>query len=128
MVAADPHGLEGQMGPLLSLGAGVQSTTLLILAARGDLEPLDGAVFADTGWEPAAVYTHLDRIERDIATPAGIPMHRICFGNIRDEPSTGRVPSIKSRSTPAQRRLGHGARPGTGERCSTSRVTPGVAA
>jgi hypothetical protein len=73
------------MGRLLSLGAGVQSTTLLILAARGDLEPLDGAIFADTGWEPAAVYRHLDRIERDIAIPAGIPIHRVCVGNIRDD-------------------------------------------
>lgn len=41
---------------LLSLGAGVQSTTLALLALDGTLPGLDGAVFADTGWEPAAVY------------------------------------------------------------------------
>jgi 3'-phosphoadenosine 5'-phosphosulfate sulfotransferase (PAPS reductase)/FAD synthetase len=85
LVAGAPQGLDGRMGRLLSLGAGVQSTTLLILAARGDLEPLDGAVFADTGWEPAAVYRHLDRIEREIAIPAGIPIHRVSVGNIRDD-------------------------------------------
>lgn len=37
---------------ILSLGAGVQSTTLLLLAERGELERPDRAIFADTGWEP----------------------------------------------------------------------------
>jgi hypothetical protein len=63
--------------------AGVQSSTLLILAARRELEPLDGAVFADTGWEPAEVYRHLDRLEREVAGPAGIPIYRVSRGNIR---------------------------------------------
>jgi hypothetical protein len=48
---------------ILSLGAGVQSTTLALMAARGDLSPgfpqPMAAVFADTGWEPASVYRHL---------------------------------------------------------------------
>src|SRR5690606_21884439 len=68
---------------LLSLGAGVQSTTLLLLAAEGRLPGLDGAIFADTGWEPAAVYEQLDRIDREIAQPAGIPIYRVSAGNIR---------------------------------------------
>lgn len=33
---------------VLSLGAGVQSTTLLLLAAEGRIGPLDAAIFADT--------------------------------------------------------------------------------
>lgn len=70
---------------ILSLGAGVQSTTLLMLAAEGRLPKLDAAVFADTGWEPAAVYEHLDRLEREVAQPAGIPIHRVSAGNIRDD-------------------------------------------
>lgn len=49
------------------------------------MPPLDAAIFADTGWEPAAVYEHLDRIEREIATPAGIPIYRVSSGNIRDD-------------------------------------------
>jgi hypothetical protein len=49
---------------VLSLGAGVQSTALAILAARGHLPRPDAAIFADTGWEPAAVYAHLDRLDR----------------------------------------------------------------
>ncbi len=38
----------------LSLGAGVQSTTLALLAVEGVLPMPDVAIFADTGWEPAA--------------------------------------------------------------------------
>ena len=46
---------------VLSLGAGVQSTTLALMAARRDIDPMpDCAIFADTGWEPEAVYDHLD--------------------------------------------------------------------
>ena len=47
---------------VLSLGAGVQSTTLLLMAVEGILPGLDCAIFADTGWEPARVYEHLDRV------------------------------------------------------------------
>lgn len=47
---------------ILSLGAGVQSTTLLLMACEGLLPRLDYAIFADTGWEPQRVYEHLDRV------------------------------------------------------------------
>ncbi|GAA4978109.1 hypothetical protein GCM10023205_52490 [Yinghuangia aomiensis] len=70
---------------VLSLGAGVQSTALLLLSAEGVIPRYDAAIFADTGWEPAAVYQHLDRIDRDIAGPAGIPILRVSNGNIRDD-------------------------------------------
>jgi 3'-phosphoadenosine 5'-phosphosulfate sulfotransferase (PAPS reductase)/FAD synthetase len=70
---------------VLSLGAGVQSTTLLLLSAQRHLPRLDAAIFADTGWEPRAVYEHLDRIDREIAQPAGIPILRVSCGNIRDD-------------------------------------------
>ncbi|MFF9197309.1 hypothetical protein ACF09L_19085 [Streptomyces sp. NPDC014779] len=70
---------------LLSLGAGVQSTTLALLSAAGDLPKLDGAIFADTGWEPAAVYRHLDRLEVEVLKPAGVPLYRVTAGNIRDD-------------------------------------------
>lgn len=70
---------------ILSLGAGVQSTTLLLLAAEGRLPRLDAAIFADTGWEPATVYEHLDRLDREVAQPAGIPIYRVSVGNIRND-------------------------------------------
>lgn len=52
---------------VLSLGAGVQSSTLLLMACEGELE-IDATIFADTQWEPAAVYT----------------FHRVTAGNIRE--------------------------------------------
>lgn len=46
---------------IISLGAGVQSTTMALMAARGELLPMpDAAVFADTGDEPQEVYRHLE--------------------------------------------------------------------
>jgi len=46
---------------VLSLGAGVQSTTLALMAASGELGEIpDCAIFADTGDEPAEVYRHLE--------------------------------------------------------------------
>lgn len=68
---------------LLSLGAGVQSTALLLLAAEGRIPSFDAAIFADTGWEPVEVYEHLDRLESQIARPAGIPVERVSYGDIR---------------------------------------------
>ncbi len=35
----------------LSLGAGIQSSTLVVLAAHGRIPTFDAAIFADTGWE-----------------------------------------------------------------------------
>ncbi|WP_031046025.1 hypothetical protein [Streptomyces sp. NRRL F-5650] len=58
---------------------------MLALSAKGILPRVDYAIFADTGWEPQAVYRHLDRLERDIAAPAGIPVLRVSSGNIRKD-------------------------------------------
>ncbi|MFD8087087.1 hypothetical protein ACFV4F_35960 [Kitasatospora sp. NPDC059722] len=57
----------------------------MLLAAEGHLPRLDVAIFTDTGWEPRAVYEHLDRLEREVAEPAGIPILRVASGNIRDD-------------------------------------------
>lgn len=61
---------------ILSLGAGVQSTTVLLMSLAGELPPLDGAIFADTGWEPAAVYDHLTKLEK-VAADGGLPVYRV---------------------------------------------------
>ncbi|WP_433549099.1 hypothetical protein ACQPZG_31595 [Streptomyces sp. CA-294286] len=58
---------------------------MLTLSAKGILPKVDYAIFADTGWEPQAVYDHLDRLEKVIAAPAGIPVLRVSTGNIRDD-------------------------------------------
>ncbi len=41
---------------VLSLGAGVQSSTLLMKIYNGEIAPVDVAIFADTGNEPQEVY------------------------------------------------------------------------
>lgn len=72
------------MKRVLSLGAGVQSSTLYLMAAAGafGVARPEVAIFADTQWEPAAVYTWLAELER-IAGHI-IPIRRVTAGNIRD--------------------------------------------
>ena len=66
---------------ILSLGAGVQSTALLLMSIRGVLPRLDAAVFADTGAEPPEVYDHLHWLS-DAAAVAGVPLHVVSAGNL----------------------------------------------
>ena len=49
---------------VISLGCGVQSSTMLFMAARGEITPMpDAAIFADTGEEPESVYRWLRYLE-----------------------------------------------------------------
>lgn len=65
---------------VISLGAGVQSTTMALMAAHGEITPVpDCAIFADTGWEPRAVYDHLNWL----VTVLPFPVHRVSAGNLR---------------------------------------------
>lgn len=49
---------------MISLGAGVQSSTMALMAAAGEITPMPTAcVFADTGDEPDAVYEWLKYLE-----------------------------------------------------------------
>jgi 3'-phosphoadenosine 5'-phosphosulfate sulfotransferase (PAPS reductase)/FAD synthetase len=74
------------MMEILSLGAGVQSTALLLLSVEGKLPKLDYAIFADTGWEVKDVYSHLDKLEKEVAEPAGIKVIKAkANGNIRED-------------------------------------------
>ncbi len=75
----DPN-IAGQSVPspirlrALSPCAGVQSTTMALMAAHGEIAPMpDCAIFADTGWEPKAVYEHLE----SLASPSVLtfPVH-----------------------------------------------------
>jgi hypothetical protein len=86
--APDLTGEGGAPSPIrlraISLGAGVQSTTLALMAAHGEIGPMpDCAIFADTGWEPRAVYDHLAWLMSGNVLP--FPIHIVSAGNIRDE-------------------------------------------
>lgn len=73
---------------VLSLGAGVQSSTLLYMMCDGTLPKADHAIFADTGWEPANVYEHLDYL-KPLMQNAGITFHQVSAGNIRHDMISG---------------------------------------
>ena len=72
------------MKHVLSFGAGVQSTTLLLLSCDGLLPRLDHVIFADTQWEPQAVYRHLDWC-REHAAKHGITIDIRTAGNMRED-------------------------------------------
>lgn len=67
-----------------STGAGVQSAAIALLVADGVLPKPDVAIFADTGWEPAAVYAQVDRLA-EVYAAAGIEFIRVANGNLRDD-------------------------------------------
>lgn len=53
--------------PVISLGAGVQSTTLALMAAEGEFEVTpELAIFSDTEEEPRQVYEHLEWLTEEL--------------------------------------------------------------
>ncbi len=72
------------MKEILNLGAGVQSTCLALMSFEGELPRLDRAYFADTGWEPKAVYRHLEWLKGEF-DKADVPLSIIQASSIRDD-------------------------------------------
>ena len=71
---------------IISLGAGVQSTVMALMAAKGELDPMpDCAIFADTGYEPQGVYDHLEWLEKQLP----FPTYRVTNGNIKEDTEKG---------------------------------------
>jgi hypothetical protein len=69
---------------VISLGAGVQSTTMALMAAHGEIGPMpECAIFADTQWEPQAVYDHLAWLSSPNVLP--FPVHVVTAGNLRQD-------------------------------------------
>lgn len=66
---------------VISLGAGVQSSTMAIMAAKGDFPKPDCAIFADTGYEPKMVYAYLDLLKKILPYPVYI----VSKGNIKKD-------------------------------------------
>jgi lambda repressor-like predicted transcriptional regulator len=66
---------------ILSLGAGVQSSTLALMIAKGEVPMVDAAIFADTGAEPKVVYGWLRWLEGELP----FPVHRVSNGSLLDD-------------------------------------------
>ena len=69
---------------VLSLGAGVQSTALLLMMIQNEIPRADQVIFADTGWEPKKVYEHLKWLET-LMKEHQIPFTIVSKGNIRED-------------------------------------------
>jgi hypothetical protein len=57
---------------VLSLGAGVQSSTVAMMMEHGELPRADLAIFADTGAEPRRVYEWLDWLRQHLTMPVHV--------------------------------------------------------
>jgi hypothetical protein len=100
---------------ILSLGAGVQSTTLALMAAAGEIGPMpDAAIFADTGWEPKAVYDQLAWLQAPGRLP--FPIEVVSAGDIkagilaRRQSSAGRYAAVPWYNTAPDGSTGIGRR------------------
>jgi len=69
---------------IISLGAGVQSSTMFLMACNGELPKPDAAIFADTQWEPKNVYKQLAYLAA-IGAVHNIPVIQATKGNIRED-------------------------------------------
>ncbi|MCT6926346.1 phosphoadenosine phosphosulfate reductase family protein [Metasolibacillus sp.] len=72
---------------VLSFGGGTQSTALLLMALKGEINGVipDYIIFSDTGWEPSNIYKWVDKVNGYIKQKYG---HEIIFtngGNIRED-------------------------------------------
>jgi hypothetical protein len=68
----------------LSLGGGVQSSVMLMMAIHGELERPDHVLFADAGWDGERTMEHVAWCERQ-CEKVGLPFHRVTAGNIRQD-------------------------------------------
>ena len=66
---------------VISLGAGVQSSVMALMSAKGEFQKVDACIFSDTGWEPKEVYKHLDWLESQLP----FPVYRVSNGNLRND-------------------------------------------
>lgn len=79
---------------VLSLGAGVQSTVLALMADRGEygFSRPDLAIFADTGWEPPQIYAHLEWLKSELS----FDVVTVRAGNLKESILSGTNPERRN--------------------------------
>lgn len=72
---------------VLSFGGGTQSTALLLMALKGEINGVipDYIIFSDTGWEPKSIYEWVDKINKHIKEIYGKEIVFTNGGNIRKD-------------------------------------------
>jgi|TARA_X000001388_G_scaffold12093_1_gene7243 hypothetical protein len=81
---------------VLSLGAGVQSTTLSLMIEKGDFKMVDCAIFADTKGEPKLVYEHLNWLEKQVS----FPIYKTSWRDLKQDMIDASVGKYKFMSIP----------------------------
>ena len=83
-------------GPLkiLSLGAGVQSSTVFLMSCYGEIERVSYAIFADTGYESRQVYEWLDFLKAE-GVRCGVPVHVVKNRDLKTDALNGQVRGLK---------------------------------
>lgn len=84
---------------VLSFGAGTQSTAMLLMALKGEIQGVipDYIIFSDTGWEPQFVYDWMNKVNNHIKLNFGKEIIIIQEKNLRDDllnANTQRLASI----------------------------------
>ena len=80
----------GKMKTWLSMGAGVQTTALLILVAQGEVQA-DAVIFADTGAEHPETYEYIEKYHKPLCEQLGIPFITVRMHKKITEKDTGIV-------------------------------------
>ena len=72
----------------ISLGGGVQSTVMTLMADSGIIQPMpDVAIFADTKWEPDYVYENIEWLKKEVKN---FPIETVDIDrNLRDDVYNG---------------------------------------
>ena len=67
---------------ILSLGAGVQSSTLALMIEHGEIPMVDAAIFADVKGEPKKVYEWLEYLKTKITS---YPIHVVTWRDLKQD-------------------------------------------
>lgn len=72
---------------VLSYGGGTQSTALLLMALKGEVNGVipDHIIFADTGWEPKSIYEWVRKVNNHIKEKYGKEIIFASNGSIRED-------------------------------------------
>lgn len=80
---------------IISLGGGVQSSAVALMAAAGEITPMpQAAIFADTQAEPKAVYAWVEWLEKQLP----FPVYRVTAGSLAETEMQLRVSGRSGRT------------------------------
>lgn len=87
---------------VLSYGGGTQSTALLLMALRGEVNGVipDYIIFSDTGWEPKSIYRWIDKVNSYIKKMFNREIIITDNGSIREDTLQGARTGARFASMP----------------------------